>query len=102
MSTLDTLQDILVRDYGLPRERLSTDARLDTLGMDSLSLLELMFKIEDGFQVKIPGDPPSDLRTVRDVVAYIDGLVADRPAQAAGGAAGGVNTGGADASGVKM
>ena len=59
MSTLDTLQDILVRDYGLPRERLSADARLDTLGMDSLSLLELMFKIEDGFHVKIPGDPPT-------------------------------------------
>jgi acyl carrier protein len=85
MSTLDTLQDILVRDYGLPRERLSADARLDTLGMDSLSLLELMFNIEDGFHVKIPGDPPTGLRTVQDVVAYIDGLIADRPAQAAAG-----------------
>ena len=103
MSTLDTLQDILVRDYGLPRERLSADARLDTLGMDSLSLLELMFKIEDGFHVKIPGDPPSDLRTVQDVVTYIDGLMADRPAQGAGGAAGsGTQESGVDASGVKM
>ena len=83
MSTLETLQDILVRDYGLARERLSPDAVLDTLGMDSLSLLELMFKIEDGFHVKIPGDTPSDLKTVGDVVAYIDGLILDR---AAGGA----------------
>ena len=87
MSTLDTLQDILVRDYGLPRERLSADARLDTLGMDSLSLLELMFKIEDGFHVKIPGDPLTGLRTVQDVVAYIDGLIADRSVQAAAGVA---------------
>jgi acyl carrier protein len=83
MSTLETLQDILVRDYGLPCERLSADARLDALGMDSLSLLELMFKIEDGFHVKIPGDAPTGLRTVQDVVAYIDGLIADRPVQAA-------------------
>lgn len=82
MSTLETLQDILVRDYGLERDRLTPDAALDTLGMDSLSLLELMFKIEDDFAVKIPGDPPSDLRTVRDVVAYIDGLIADRAANA--------------------
>jgi acyl carrier protein len=80
MSTLETLQDILVRDYGLPRDRLSRDAALDALGMDSLSFLELMFKIEDGFHVKIPGDPPSDLRTVEDVVEYIDRLIADRPA----------------------
>ena len=95
MSTLDTLQDILVRDYGLTRDRLSPDAVLDTLGMDSLSLLELMFKIEDGFHVKIPGDPPSGLRTIRDVVVYIDGLVADRPATAGDGAvASGTKTGG--------
>jgi acyl carrier protein len=88
MSTLETLQDILVRDYGLERDRLSPDAALDTLGMDSLSLLELMFKIEDGFHVKIPGDPPSDLRTVRDVVAYIDELIADRAAKASAGSGG--------------
>ena len=89
MSTLETLRDILVRDYGLPRDRLSPDAALDTLGMDSLSLLELMFKIEDGFHVKIPGDPPSDLQTVEDVVEYIDRLIADRPATAPGGLAAG-------------
>lgn len=87
MSTLETLQDILVRDYGLPRDRLAPDAALDTLGMDSLSLLELMFKIEDGFNLKIPGDPPSNLRTVRDVVEYIDGLTAGRSARAPAGAA---------------
>ena len=97
MSTLDTLQDILVRDYGLMRDRLSPDAVLDTLGMDSLSLLELMFKIEDGFHVKIPGDPPSGLRTIQDVVVYIDGLVADHLATAGDGdLAGGTKTGGAE------
>ncbi|HEY3850955.1 MAG TPA: acyl carrier protein [Steroidobacteraceae bacterium] len=87
MSTLETLQDILVRDYGLPRDRLSPDAALDTLGMDSLSLLELMFKIEDGFHVKIPGEPPSDLRTVQNVVEYIDGLIANRSAKVPAGLA---------------
>jgi len=46
-----------------------------------------MFKIEDGFHVKIPGDPPTGLRTVQDVVAYIDGLIADRSVQAAAGVA---------------
>lgn len=76
MSTLETLQEILVRDYGLPRERLSPDAPLDTLGMDSLSLLELMFKIEDHYGVKIVDDTPTDLVTVNDVVRYIDGLIA--------------------------
>jgi acyl carrier protein len=83
MTTLATLQDILVRDYQVPREQLTPDAALTTLGIDSLGFLELMFKIEDEFQVKIPGDPPTDLTTVHDVVGYIDGLIAGRTAHAA-------------------
>jgi acyl carrier protein len=82
MSTFEILQDVLVRDYGLPRERLKPDAALDTLGMDSLSLLELMFKIEDSFEVRIPGDAPTNLKTVQDVVVFVDGLIAQRPSPA--------------------
>ena len=57
-STLESLQDVLVRDYGLPRERLEPGAPLAALGLDSLGMLELMFKIEDDFKVRIPGMHP--------------------------------------------
>lgn len=80
MSTLETLQDILVRDYSLERGSLAPDTLLTTVGVDSLSLLELMFKLEDRFHVKIPGDIPTNLASINDVVAYIDGLVASHPA----------------------
>ena len=82
MSTLETLQEILVRDYQVPRDRLAPDAVLTRLGLDSLGLLELMFKIEDEFPVKIPGDTPTNLTTVRDVVGYIDGLIASQSGRA--------------------
>jgi acyl carrier protein len=85
MSTLDTLADILVRDYGIAREQVTSDATLATLRIDSLSLLELMFKIEDRYGVKITGDTPTDLVTVNDVVGYIDGLIARRPESRAAG-----------------
>jgi hypothetical protein len=39
-------------------------------------VLELMFKIEDRFLLKITGDTPTDLVTVSDVARYIDGLLA--------------------------
>jgi acyl carrier protein len=74
MNTLDTLADILDRDYCVAREQIRPEATLETLGLDSLSVLELMFKIEDRYKVKITGDPPTDLLTVSDVVRYIDGL----------------------------
>jgi acyl carrier protein len=83
MTTLHTLQNILVRDYDLEREQLAPGTLLASLNMDSLSLLELMFKIEDKFAVKITGDTPTNLVTVNDVVVYIDGLLAAAPPSAA-------------------
>jgi acyl carrier protein len=43
MSTIETLQDILVKDYRVPRDQVAPDATLTTMGLDSLSVLELMF-----------------------------------------------------------
>lgn len=83
MTTLQTLQDILVRDYGLAPEQIASDAVLGSLGLDSLSILELMFKIEDRFSLKITGDTPTNLVTVNDVVLYIDGLIDARGSLAA-------------------
>jgi acyl carrier protein len=76
VTTLDTLVDILVRDYCLDRTRIVPDATLAAVGLDSLSLLELMFKIEDRYGVKIQEDTPTNLVTVGDVVCYIDELLA--------------------------
>jgi len=78
MTTLDTLVDILVRDYCLDRARIVPQATLDAVGLDSLSLLELMFKIEDRYGVKIQEDTPTNLVTVGDVVRYIDELLAHK------------------------
>jgi acyl carrier protein len=76
MSTLETLQDILIDEFDLKREQLTPDAELAALGVDSLDLLELMFKIEDRYKLAIRDDVPTTLTTVNDVVAYIDGLLA--------------------------
>lgn len=76
MNTLQELQDILVKDYRVPGDQVQPATVLTAIGLDSLSVLELMFKIEDHFQVKIAEDTPTDLKTVGDVVAYIDGLKA--------------------------
>jgi acyl carrier protein len=85
MNTQQALQDILVRDYHLTSDQVAPDAVLVSLGLDSLSVLELMFKIEDRFSLKITGDTPTDLVTVGDVVCYIDGLLAAQkpPAESA-------------------
>jgi acyl carrier protein len=87
MTTLQTLQDILVKDYRLKRDQVTPDAVLTGLGLDSLSVLELMFKIEDNFHLKIADDTPTDLLTVSDVVRYVDTLIGLKEAGAAPSAA---------------
>ena len=76
MTTLETLQDILIEEFDLQRDRVGPEAELAALGVDSLDLLELMFKIEDRYKLSIRDDVPTDLITVQDVVRFIDELLA--------------------------
>jgi len=79
MNTLCTLEQILVRDYGVAANQVTPDATLESLGLDSLSMLELMFKIEDRYGLKITEDMPTDMQTVGDVVVFVDGLITRKP-----------------------
>ena len=83
MTTLETLQNILIDEFEVTREQLVPEAELAALGVDSLDLLELMFKIEDRYKLSIRDDVPTDLVRIEDVVVYIDGLLA-RQAKARG------------------
>ena len=90
-TTVDRLRVLLVKDYKLDPATLQPDAPLDALGIDSLGVAELMFNIEDEFKVTIPGDPVT-LKTVGDVVSYIDDLVATQQAGAVAGDVAGLHT----------
>jgi acyl carrier protein len=78
--TFERLSAILAKDYALSTERLTRDAPLEGLGIDSLGTIELLWNIEDAFKIKLPSDPVV-LLTVGDVVRYIDELVALQGAQ---------------------
>ena len=74
-TTLERLRAILVRDYRLAPERLVPDAPLESLGIDSLGVAELLFNVEDEFGITLPAEPVQ-LPTLGDVVHYIDDLLA--------------------------
>ena len=83
--TFERLSAILVKDYKLAPGSLAPDTVLESLGIDSLGTVELLWNIEDEFKLKLPPDPV-DLATVGDVVDYIDQLVATQNAAAAASA----------------
>ncbi len=75
MNTLETLQSILADEFKLSPNQLEPEARLEDLGVDSLNLIELIFKLEDRFNLKIKDDGRR-LVTIKDVVGYVDELLA--------------------------
>lgn len=77
MDTYEILREILVKDYKVPPAMLAPDAKLESLGVDSLGVMELLFRIEDVFHIQVPPDA-AGLVCVRDVVSYIEQLVAQQ------------------------
>ena len=83
-TTFERLSTILVNDYKLQPERLLLDAPLESLGIDSLGTVELLWNIEEAFRIKLPSEPVA-LATLGDVVRFIDDLVASQSAASSAG-----------------
>ena len=81
-TTFERLSAILIKDYKLQPGRLTLDAPLESLGIDSLGTVELLWTIEEEFQIKLPPDPVA-LTTLEDVVRHVDELMARQSAVSA-------------------
>jgi len=79
MSTLQTIQRMMVEQFELKVEDLTPDAQLEALGLDSLSVIEFMFNIEDEFQIKLP-DERVEIKCIQDIASIVERLVAEQKA----------------------
>jgi acyl carrier protein len=66
---------MLVEQFDLKLEDLSPDVQLDSLGLDSLSVIEFIFSLEDELKIKL-SDERIELKTVGDVVNFVDKIIA--------------------------
>ncbi len=73
-STFERLRSILVRDYKVDADAVTLESSLESLNIDSLGATELLFTIEDEFEIRLTKEPVN-LATVADVVGFIDALV---------------------------
>ena len=88
MTTLQSVQAILKANYDLAPEVLQPDAKLEDLAIDSLSVIEVLFAVEDEFKVTVPSEPTAlhaQRKTVGDLVAYVDKLIAEQHPVKTGG-----------------
>ncbi len=79
-SVQDTVFDIIARESGIDRERITPDATLKALEIQSLDAVQIIFEIEDHFKITMPDrDPNFDTESVKGLVDAVEKLVAEQP-----------------------
>jgi len=79
VSVLDRLKQLLERDFSIPPASLEGAATLESLDIDSLRLIEIVFAVEDEFKVTMPqdqGEIRGRVKTLGDLASLIEGLAA--------------------------
>jgi acyl carrier protein len=77
MTTIERLEKLFVDKLELNKDLLKPETTLDSLGLDSLDKIELLFQIEDEFKIKIP-ERDAQIATLQDVIDMIDRLSAEQ------------------------
>ena len=73
MATFDKVRDIVVEQLGSEADEVTLESTfIDDLGADSLDIVELIMAFEEEFNVEIPDEADETIKTVQDVVNYID------------------------------
>lgn len=69
----EKVRDIIVDQLNVDEEEVVPEASfIDTLGADSLDLVELMIAMEEEFEMTIPEEDIDKISTVGNVVEYIE------------------------------
>ena len=70
---LDKIREIVVEQLGVDAEQVVPEANfVEDLGADSLDTVELIMAFEEEFDVEIPDKDAEKIKTVQDVIDYIE------------------------------
>jgi acyl carrier protein len=76
MDTLARIKDLAAKEFSIDAGGLDPAAPLDSLGIDSLSFIEFMFKIEEEFGVTVSDDDLKSIKTLADLERHVAAALA--------------------------
>lgn len=85
-SIQDRVISIIAEQAVLDRSDVSPNASLESLGIDSLGLVEAIFALEEAFDITVPfnanepGKSDFDITSVASIIAAVERLMARQPA----------------------
>lgn len=79
MQIAETIKQIIAKQVNRAPEEITDDSELESLGIESLDLLEIVYEVETQFRIQVPynaNEPGAiALSTVGDVVRTVETLV---------------------------
>ena len=70
---LEKVKMILSSQFDVEEDSITPEANIaDDLGADSLDVVDMLMSLEDEFDVEIPDEEIERIRTVGELVAYIE------------------------------
>ncbi len=76
MAVSDEVKAIIAEELSVATERVKESASFEAdFSADSLTVVELLMTIEEKFGIDIPEEDLEGLKTVGDLVSYIEGAV---------------------------
>jgi acyl carrier protein len=71
----ERIKEMIMEELNVPEEKITMQARLaEDLGADSIDAVELIMNIEDEFSVQVSDEQAQNIKTVGDLVKYIEAL----------------------------
>jgi acyl carrier protein len=71
------VKSLIAEHFGIDLAKLTPETEIASLGIDSLSMIEFMFQMEEKFHVQM-ADSRAPLNTVADVIAEIERAVSSQ------------------------
>jgi len=69
----EKLSDIISEQLDIEKDKITMDLFIsDDLGADSLDLVDILMSIEDEFDLEVPDEDVEKIKTVGDMVKYIE------------------------------
>ena len=69
----DKIKEIVIEQLGIEEDVVTPEANIqDDLGADSLDIVDLIQTIEDEYDLSIPDEAVENIKTVGDIVAYVE------------------------------
>lgn len=65
---IQRVRNVIASAQRIPVERISVDSSFEELGIDSMDGVNILFALENEFNISIPDEAAKNIRTVRDMI----------------------------------